>query len=94
MPTRYEFGFGYGEIYRRRQRGGEAMWRRRERWERELPPEERRHYESDYYGLRGSGQPGSYETEFRVRPRSESRSGGPRRRYYRRRPGPRRGRRR
>ena len=91
MPTRYEFGFGYGEIYRRRMRGADEMWRQRERWERELPPEERRHYESDYYGLRGSGRRGSYETEFRVRPRPGSRRRGLQRRYYRRRPGPRRG---
>jgi len=91
MPTRYEFGFGYGEIYRRRMRGADEMWRRRERWERELPREERRHYESDYFGLRGSGRPGSYDTEYRVQERVGPRRPESRRRYYR--PGmePRRG---
>lgn len=72
MPTRYEFGFGYGEIYRRRMRGADEMWRRRERWERGLPPEERRPYASDYFGLRGSGRRGGGETTSRARARSRS----------------------
>ena len=80
MPTRYEFGFGYGEIYRRRMRGADEMWRRRERWERELPREERRHYESDYFGLRGAGRRGTYESEHRVQRRARSRSPAARRR--------------
>ena len=74
MPTRYEFGFGYGEIYRRRMQRGAEMWRQRQRWERELPPEERRPYESDYFGLRGSGSRGGREVESRARSRSGSRS--------------------
>lgn len=83
MPTRYEFGFGYGEIYRKRMRGQEAMRRQAERSVRNMSEEdrERLRYESDYYGFRGAGRRGSLESEFRVQSRSR-RSLGPRRDYY------------
>lgn len=57
MPGRYEFGFGYGEIYRRRMRGQEEMRRRSRAWLEGAPREDlvRLGYESDYYGFYGSG---------------------------------------
>jgi len=58
MPTRYEFGFGEGEIHRKRLRGQEAMRRRAERGMRDMSEEDRQRlrYESDYYGFRGAGR--------------------------------------
>lgn len=93
MTTRYEFGYGYGEIYRRRQRGRAAMRRQRDEGRRAMPEEARARlrYESDYYGFRGAGRRSSYGEEYRVQPRAEPRSG---RRPEPRRPAPERPRRR
>ncbi|HEX7049758.1 MAG TPA: hypothetical protein VF188_06050 [Longimicrobiales bacterium] len=94
MTTRYEFGYGYGEIYRRRMRGQRRMHERIERERRSLPAEarERLRYESDYYGFRGAGRRGSYATEYQVQSRRPWRS-VPRRAYRRGAPPGRRGRR-
>jgi hypothetical protein len=74
MTTRYEFGYGYGEIYRRRMQAQDEMHRQAEKRRGRLPEEdrERMRYESDYYGFRGAGSRGSYATEYPV----QSRSGG------------------
>ncbi len=83
MPTRYELGYGYGEIYRRRMSAQERMHREAQREMDEFPAEsrERSRYESDYYGFRGAGRRGSYASEFRVQPREpwRLRDGGRRR---------------
>ncbi len=52
-------------------RAQEEMHRESERGLSRLPEEdrERLRYESDYYGFRGAGRRGSYETEYRVQPR-------------------------
>lgn len=80
MTTRYEFGFGYGDIYRRRMHGQGQMYRRMERDRRRLPEEdrERLRYESDYYGFRGAGRRSSYAEEYRVQPRGRRSPGMPR----------------
>lgn len=92
MPTRYEFGFGYGEIFRRRMRAEERMHRQWERELQRLPPQERLRqlYEGDYYGFRGAGvrapRPGiggprvgaGYRPRGRPRPEDEARG------FYRR----------
>jgi len=83
MPTRYEFGFGYGEIYRRRMRGQERMYRQAQRELEQLSPESRARlrYESDYYGFRGAGSRGGYAAEYRSQSRATERirDGGRRR---------------
>lgn len=79
MTTRYEFGIGYGEDYRRRMRGREQMRRQAEQDLRKLPEEDqaRLRYESDYYGFRGAGtrggSRGGYAAEYRSRPRTRRR---------------------
>jgi hypothetical protein len=87
MTTRYEFGYGYGDIYRRRMRAQDDMHERFERERRRFPDEDRARlrYESEYYGFRGAGRRGSYETEFRVQPRRRAMppTGGGRRYYGR-----------
>lgn len=85
MTTRYEFGFGYGEMYRRRRQGREQMRQETQDLRRRLPEEERwaDRYGSDYYGFRGAGRRGSYATEYRVQWRPAERV----RRYFG--PGPR-----
>jgi len=74
MTTRYEFGYGEGEIYRRRERGRKEMRRRMEESWREFPEEDRKRlqYESDYYGFRGAGRRSSYAAEYQVQPRRPS----------------------
>lgn len=71
MTTRYEFGYGYGQIYRRRMHEQGRMYRRLEDARGRLPAEDRARlrYESDYYGFRGAGRRGSYATEYQVQPR-------------------------
>ena len=75
MTTRYEFGIGYGEDYRRRMRGREQMRRQAEQDLRKLPEEDqaRLRYESDYYGFRGAGTRSGYAGEYRSRPRTRRR---------------------
>ncbi|HEX6940981.1 MAG TPA: hypothetical protein VF158_16300 [Longimicrobiales bacterium] len=77
MTTRYEFGYGYGEIYRRRMHGQDRRYRERMREMAEFSDEDRERvrYESDYYGFRGAGRRGSYASEFRVQPRAPRRMG-------------------
>ncbi|HEX7119871.1 MAG TPA: hypothetical protein VF212_13855 [Longimicrobiales bacterium] len=77
MTTRYEFGYGYGEIYRRRMRGQDRRHREMRRDMGEFPAEDRERvrYESDYYGFRGAGRRGSYASEYRVQPRMQRRMG-------------------
>jgi hypothetical protein len=58
MTTRFEFGYGDGDIYRRRMEAQEEMFRQVAREQDELPEEdqERLNYASDYYGFRGAGR--------------------------------------
>ena len=65
MTTRYEFGYGDGEIYRRRMQGQEEMHRRMTERAGRLSEEDqqRSRYESDYYGFRGAGSRGGQAAE-------------------------------
>lgn len=58
MTTRFAFGFGEGDIYRRRMEGQKEMFRQVAREREELPEEDRQRldYASDYYGFRGAGR--------------------------------------
>jgi hypothetical protein len=63
MVTRYAFGYGEGEIRRRRRQGQEAMRRQVESERAQLPEQERLDYDSDYYGFRGAGRRSGRRTE-------------------------------
>lgn len=58
MTTRFEFGFGDGDIFRRRMEAQDEMFRQVAREQEELPEEDRQKlsYGSDYYGFRGAGR--------------------------------------
>jgi hypothetical protein len=58
MTTRFEFGYGDGDIYRRRMEAQDDMFRQVAREQEELPEEDQQRlsYESDYYGFRGAGR--------------------------------------
>jgi len=58
MTTRFAFGFGEGDIYRRRMEGQGEMFRQVAKEREELPEEDRQRldYASDYYGFRGAGR--------------------------------------
>ena len=77
MTTRYEFGYGDGDVFRRRMRGVEEMHRQVAQEQQRLPDEDqqRMRYESDYYGFRGAGRRGGGGEEGRS-PRGRPRRGG------------------
>ncbi len=58
MTTRFEFGYGDGDIFRRRMKAQDDMFHQVAREQQELPEEDRQRlsYESDYYGFRGAGR--------------------------------------
>lgn len=58
MTTRFAFGFGEGDIYRRRMEGQDEMFRQVAKEQQDLPEEDRQRldYDSDYYGFRGAGR--------------------------------------
>lgn len=58
MTTRFEFGYGDGDIFRRRMEAQDEMFRQVSREQEELPEEDRERltYASDYYGFRGAGR--------------------------------------
>lgn len=58
MTTRFEFGFGEGEIFRQRMERQNEMFKQVMKENEDLPEEERRllDYGSDYYGFRGAGR--------------------------------------
>jgi hypothetical protein len=58
MTTRFEFGYGDGDIFRRRMEAQDEMFRQVAREQEDLPEEdqERLGYASDYYGFRGAGR--------------------------------------
>lgn len=60
MTTRFQFGFGEGDIYRRRMEAQDEMFQQVSEERQELPEEDRKRldYGSDYYGFRGAGQRG------------------------------------
>jgi len=65
MTTRFAFGFGDGEIFRRRMEAQDEMFRQVAREQEELPEEDQRRlrYDSDYYGFRGAGSRSRLEEE-------------------------------
>lgn len=58
MTTKFEFGYGDGDIYRRRMRAQDEMFRQATKQQKELPEEDQQklRYDSDYYGFRGAGR--------------------------------------
>lgn len=58
MTTKFEFGFGEGDIFRRRMEAQDEMFRQVSEEQQDLPEEDRQRldYGSDYYGFRGAGR--------------------------------------
>jgi hypothetical protein len=58
MTTKFAFGYGDGDIYRRRMQAQDEMFRKATKEQEQLPEEDRQklNYGSDYYGFRGAGR--------------------------------------
>lgn len=58
MTTKFEFGFGEGDIFRRRMEAQDEMFRQVSEEQQDLPEEDQQRldYGSDYYGFRGAGR--------------------------------------
>ena len=71
MTTRYEFGYGYREIYRRRMQAQDEMHRQAEKRRGRLPEEDRERRcatNRDYYGFAGAGSRGATPPSTRSSP--------------------------